>query len=238
VQGCAAGCVRVAVCVLVGVLCASRAAIADPSGDGEGAPRIATERADLPARLADPDTSYGRIDGDLGLVLGVGATVGGGSPRGSAELRARYVDTAGIFVTYEDALGNEGTGPRRVLATGLELRPLFLGRWVTGRELGLAWPDLVIDSLGFEVGAFFQEPPGSSFGTRPGLQAGLGLEVPLLGRASGPWLDIHAGARWSDAVLGGGAINGPSDRAFVVSLTVAYHQLLAAHLVDLNDRAP
>lgn len=198
----------------------------------------AGNRADLPARLADPDTSYGRVGGDLGLVLGVGATIGAGRPRPSAELRVRYVDTLGVFVTYEDSFGAVAANPVRVFASGLEIRPLFLGRWVTGRELGLRWPDLIIDSLGLEVGAFFQQPAGLQFGSRPGLSAGFGLELPLIGRASGPWIDIHAGARWSDGVLGGGPINSPADRAFVVSVTLAYHQLFRAHLVDLHDQAP
>ena len=196
------------------------------------------ERADLPARLADPDTAYGRIDGDLGLVLGVGATFAAGAPRPSAELRVRYVDTAGLYLTYEDSFGAHAADPERVFGTGLEVRPLFLGRWVTGNELGLRWPDLIIDSIGLEVGAFFQQPAGSSFGSRPGLSAGFGLELPILGRPSGPWIDIHAAGRWSDGVLGGGPINGPSDRAFVVTVSLAYHQLIKAHLVDLNDRAP
>jgi hypothetical protein len=197
-----------------------------------------TGRADLPARLADPDTAYGRIDGDLGLVLGAGATFAAGAPRPSAELRVRYVDTAGVYLTYEDSFGARSADPQRVFGTGLEVRPLFLGRWVTGNELGLRWPDLIIDSFGLEVGAFFQQPAGAAFGSRPGLSAGFGLELPLLGRASGPWIDIHAAGRWSDGVLGGGPVNGPSDRAFVVSVSLAYHQLIKAHLVDLNDRAP
>ena len=195
-------------------------------------------RADLPARLAGPDTAYGRVDGDLGIVVGAGVTFNARQPRGSAEIRLRYVDTVGLFGTYEDGFGVRSADPLRVLATGLEIRPLFLGRWVTGRELGLRWPDLVIDSLGLEVGAFFEQPLGQSFGSRPGLQAGLGLEIPLIGRASGPWIDVHGGARWSDGVLGGGPVLGPSDRALFLSVTLAYHQLFRAHLVDFNDRSP
>jgi hypothetical protein len=197
-----------------------------------------TDRADLPARLADPDTTYGRIEGDVGLVVGVGATVGAGNPRGSAELRLRYLDTAGLFATYEDGFGAAGADPQRVIATGLEVRPLFLGRWVTGKELGLRWPDLLIDSFGLDVAAFFQQGVGYALDSRPGLQAGFALEVPLLGRPSGLWIDVHADARWSDGVLEGGMIRGPADRAFVVSVSVAYHQLWKAHVVDIHDRAP
>ncbi len=195
-------------------------------------------RADLPARLADRDTTNGRIDGDLGVVVGAGASFGPRAPRGAAELRLRYLETAGFFVTYEDGFGAAAAVPARVVATGLEVRPVFLGRWVTGREVGLGWADLAIDSLGLEVATFFEQPPAGSFGPRPGLQAGLGIELPVLGRASGPWIDVHGGVRWSDGVMGGGPIGGPADRAVFLSVTVALHWLFATHVVDWNDEAP
>lgn len=70
------------------------------------------------------------------------------------------------------------------------------------------------------------------------MQAGLGIGLPVLGRASGPWIDVHGGVRWSDGVMGGGPIGGPSDRAVFLAVTVAFHQILAAHMVDVNDEAP
>ena len=224
----------------------ARAAGADPANgkDAENAADTArdvahsqsrTARADLPARLADDDTADGRVDGDLGLVFGLGVAVAG-SPRGAAEVRLRYLETAGIFATYEDGFG--GPDPLRVFAAGLELRPLFLGRWVTGRELGIRWMDLVLDSFGMEIGTFFEQTAHAPMNTPPGLQAGLGLELPLIGTVNGPWIDIHAGARWSDVVLEGGAVRGPTDRAVFVTVTVAYHRVFGAHVVDVNDRAP
>jgi hypothetical protein len=194
-------------------------------------------RADLPARLADPDTADGRVEGDVGIVVGLGVTVAE-EPRAASELRVRYLDMAGIFVTYEDGFGAASVDPTRALATGIEVRPLFLGRWVTGNEVGVRWPDLVIDSLGLELGGFFEQPALGSFGSRPGLQAGIGFELPLLGLVNGPWIDIHGGARWSDAVLAGGPVNGPSDRALFLSFTLAYHHIFATHLVDVGDVAP
>jgi hypothetical protein len=188
---------------------------------------------------AKPDTTYGRIDGDVGLVAGVGVTVGPDSPRASAELRVRYLETAGLFATYEDgALFGNGAEPVRVLAGGLELRPLFLGRWLTGRELGIARLDLLLDSLGFELGGFLAQPQGASFGQRPGLQAGIGIELPFLEHASGPWIGLHGGIRFSDAALGGGPTSDPADRAFFLSMTLAWHQIVGAHAVDPLDRAP
>src|SRR5581483_2354266 len=67
------------------------------------------------------DTSYGRVQGDLTVVVGAGATVADGGPRGEAELRLRYLETAGLFASYEDGplLGSHAE-PRRVFASGLE----------------------------------------------------------------------------------------------------------------------
>ena len=188
---------------------------------------------------APVDTTYGRIDGDIGLVLGAGVTVAGRGPRATVDMRLRYLDTVGAFATYEDGpLVSSHTDPRRVIATGLELRPLFLARWLRGAETGIARLDLAIDSIGIDIGAFFAQPEGAPLGARPGFQIGLGMELPILPRASGPWIGIHGAARWSDAALGGDILRGPSDRALVLSITLAWHQLVGAHVVDLNDTAP
>ena len=108
---------------------------------------------------AKPDSTYGRIDGDIGLVLGVGLAVGPDAPRGAVDFRVRYLDTVGVFFDYEDgSMFGHGAEPVRVLAGGLELRPLFLGRWLTGHEIGNARLDLALDSLGFELGGVFAQP--------------------------------------------------------------------------------
>jgi hypothetical protein len=187
----------------------------------------------------EPDTSDGRIDGDLSASAAIGATFGPRGPRAAADLRLRYVWTAGLFATYEDGpLVGSAAEPRRAFAAGVELRPLFLARWLQGWELGNAYLDMTIDSLGLELGAVFLEPTGSSFGSKPGLQAGLGFTVPVLPRATGPVIGIHGGGRWSDSVLAGRTIDGPSDRALYLMVTVGWQQVFGAHVVDLGDRAP
>jgi hypothetical protein len=185
------------------------------------------------------DTTYGRIDGDLSAVLGLGATIGPRGPRSAADLRFRYLSTAGLFATYEDGpLVGSTSEPRRAFATGVELRPLFLARWVKGLETGNAYLDLTIDSLGLELGAVFAEPVGHSFGSRPGLQAGLGLELPVFPRLTGPLIGLHGGVRWSDAALAGRPIDTPSDRSLYLLVTIAWQQAFKAHVVGLGDRAP
>src|SRR5438445_8399900 len=76
-----------------------------------------------------PDTSHGRVDGDLSASLGLGAAFGPRGPRGAADMRVRYLWTAGVFATYEDGpLFGSDAEPRRAFAFGAELRPLFLAR--------------------------------------------------------------------------------------------------------------
>src|SRR4051812_328642 len=80
--------------------------------------------------LEGPDTAYGRIDGDVSASGAIGTTFGARGPRAALDLRLRYLWTAGVFVTYEDGpLLGSAAEPRRALATGIELRPLFFGKW-------------------------------------------------------------------------------------------------------------
>ena len=198
-----------------------------------------TSIASTASALDGPDTSHGRIDGDLSASLALGATFGARTPRAALDLRLRYLWTAGVFATYEDGpLVGSSSAPRRAFAGGIELRPLFLAKWLQGKETGNAYLDLTIDSLGLELGAVFLQPVGTSFGSKPGLQAGLGLQVPIFPRATGPVIGLHGGARWSNAMLAGGDAETPSDRSLFFLLTVGWQQVFGAHIVDLGDRGP
>lgn len=186
----------------------------------------------------EPDGVYGRIDGDMAVVVGLGATAGPTGVRATGDLRVRYLDTVGIFASYEDGpLVSSHTDPRRAFAVGFEVRPLFLARWLKGREFGSPRADLFLDSFGLEIGAVFLEPVGGSFTTRAGLQLGLGLELPLFPTATGAFIGLHGGVRFSDAASSTGAVDGPSDRALYLSMTLAWHQIFGAHVVDFGDRA-
>lgn len=183
------------------------------------------------------DASHGRFDGDVAVAMAGGVTLGPRAPRASGDLRVRYLSTAGIFSSYEDGAltGSRSAEPRRVLALGVELRPLFLARWAAGRELGIPHVDLLIDSFGLELGAFFAQPEGGRFGGSAGLQLGLGFEVPVVARASGPFLALHGGCRWSDTALSGGPLAGPADRSLYVLVAIGWQQLFGGHVVDLGD---
>jgi hypothetical protein len=179
---------------------------------------------------------YGRIEGDLGVVVGAGAVVAPRGPRIEAEVRLRYLDSVGVFASYEDAalVGSDGE-PRRVAAAGFEIRPLFLLRWLRGMESHRARVELALDSIGIELGALLMQPAGGDFASRAGLELAFGFELPIFATATGPWIGVHGGLRWSNEALANGADASADDRSAFLALTVAWHQLVLAHLVDVGD---
>jgi len=191
-------------------------------------------------RPADP--TYGRLEGDVGLVVGAGGVVASRGVRAGGEVRLRYLETAGLFVTYEDGrVFGAALEPESLLAAGLELRPLFLFRWLQGHESRRARLDLALDSIGLELGATVEQPSGGGFASRAGLEAGVGVELPIFAGANGPWIAVRGALRWSDVALGGqasDALHGADDRDAVLAITLGWHQILTAHLVDAGDRAP
>jgi hypothetical protein len=185
------------------------------------------------------EPTYGRFEGDITLVVGAGAAVAARGPRAEGEVRLRYLESAGLFASYEDGpLLGSASVPERVLAAGLEVRPLFLARWLTGRETRRARVDLMLDSLGLELGAVLAQSATESFASRPGVQAGLGLEIPLLREATGPWFGLHAGVRWSEEALASGRDGDAADRGLFVAITLAWHEVILTHLVDVGDGPP
>ncbi len=185
------------------------------------------------------EPTYGRLGGDVTLVGAVGGTIASGGPRVEGELRVRYLESAGLFATYEDgSFAASGADPQRVLAGGVELRPLFLGRWLKGHETQQPLVDLTLDSIGLELGATVLQPAGASFGARSGLEVGLGLEFPLVAAADGPWIGLHGGVRWSDRALASGRVDGASDREAYLALSIAWHEVVEMHVVDFSDRLP
>jgi hypothetical protein len=188
---------------------------------------------------ANAEPTYGRIAGDMTLVAGLGTVLASGGPRAEGELRIRYLETAGLFATYEDgALVGSSVEPRRVLAGGLELRPLFLFRWLKGHETSHARLDLALDSVGFELGVTLPQSVGSSFASRPGFEVGVGVELPILASATGPWIGLHGAIRWSDEALTSGEVQSDADRELCLALTLAWHQVVWTHAVDVGDLRP
>jgi hypothetical protein len=192
--------------------------------------------AATPARAQGADGLYGRFDGDLELRAQAGVAFAGGGPALAAYLAMVYLSTAGIYVHYTDALGSGAPSVARSLATGVHLSPLFLARAAVNGEHGPAFVDLFVDSLAFEMGAFWALPNRGAWDEHPGLEAALGAALPLFARSTGPFIGVRAALRWRPVDFTAGAPGNLVDRGAVLSLTLGWHQVLRTHLVDAGDR--
>jgi hypothetical protein len=56
--------------------------------------------------------------------------------------------------------------------------------------------------------------------------------------AAGFWIGLHGGVRWADQPSALGSTDGPNARAAYVTITLAWHQVVSAHIVDLDDQRP
>ena len=138
----------------------------------------AFRRGVFEARAQEGDGAYGRLDGDLALSVGVNGGVvvddrvhPAVTGSASLELRARILDSGGLFAAGEW----RPEGDSRVIF-GVDLRPLFLARFLLGLETGMQWFDLLLDSIGIDVGAAIG-PLARDVGV--GLAIGFGIDVPL-----------------------------------------------------------
>jgi hypothetical protein len=172
-----------------------------------------------------PDGVYGRLDGDLDLGAGAGVEVDRSTVRGAVRLDSHYFSTVGATLGYADAFGS-GQGAQRVLSVGMHLRPAFLLRWRENLERGPAFLDLTLDSVGLGLGAFFSQPRGGTFGQRIGLEATLGIALPLCGTARGLWIGANAMLRWpeADGTAAAGVVP-------IGLLTLEWHQLVDTGLL-------
>ncbi len=128
------------------------------------------------AAAQEGDGAYGRLSGDLTLEAALGGGAAFEADRvlgaGTLELRARYLDVAGIFAGLE--LRAEGAS-RALL--GVDLRPIFLARFLLNASLRDRYWDILLDSIGLDLGVAvlpLDEGAGAA------LAVGLGLDVPLV----------------------------------------------------------
>lgn len=179
--------------------------------------------APLHAAAQVGDGAYGRLDGDLSLSAGLGGgpvfgQVGGPDATGAAtlELRARVVDTGGPFLAGEW----RPEGPDRIVV-GVDLRPVFLIRFLMNAESGDPWLDLFVDSIGLDLGAAIG-PLDSGVGAA--FAFGAGVDVPLFlpnGGVAGA-LFLRLGMRYVASQQGDafGPAEGASDVLVLAALTV------------------
>lgn len=145
---------------------------------------------------AEDDGVYGRFRGDTDLSLKLGGMLRDEGFAGSVGGSAHYYSLLGITADYSESLVADAPDARS-FSVGLELRPLFLPRWALGFERGPAWLDLTLDSLAAGFGAYFSDAEVDGSNTR-GLWLSLGAGVPLLGSASGPWIEVRGLRRFPD----------------------------------------
>jgi hypothetical protein len=164
----------------------------------------ATVVAQVRTERANDDGVYGRFGSDLVLSFGVNAGIGLGDPvlaaRGSdaptlaldAEIRLRILDSAGVVIAPEW----RPEGASRLVAA-LDVRPVFLARFLFGATTGDRYADLFLDSLGVELGATVFAPDGR---VAVAFAVGFGAEIPV-------WVPpeitgavaLRLGARWTGA---------------------------------------
>ena len=185
------------------------------------------------ARRNDADASYGRLDGDSAMAVSAGATFDVRGVRASLDVRYRYIQTVGVFVTYEEGF-NAGAEPVRLGVAGFELRPLFLGRYLEGLETSHPRLDMLLDSFALEVGAFVGEPAARNFGDVAGLSFGVGFELPLLPRASGPFIALRGGVRWSREALSAATPATIDVIACVLNVAVGWQAIFGGHIATTN----
>jgi len=190
--------------------------------------RALEERKGAENASDEVDTSYGRIDARFRALVGLGAVAGNGGLRPSVELHGRYYEHVGGWLALEDnALFRNDAQLWRVASAGVQWRPLFFGRWLTGREFGNAFADLTLDSLALDLGGFTAQTRVGGW-SDVGFQLGAAVEIPLLAKLDGPWLGVRAGMRWGERAF---AANGGStygDRAAYVALTLMWSHVFAA----------
>ncbi len=115
---------------------------------------------------------------------------------------------------------------------------MFLARYGLNLEQGPALLDLFVDSLAFELGAFWSAPRSAGWDVHPGLEAALGVALPFFPRSSGPFLGVRGALRWRPTDFTAGSPGNAIDHGAVLSLTLGWHQVVATHLVDAGDGAP
>ncbi len=190
------------------------------------------------ARADDSDGAYGRFDGDLMLAGGLGVSLAKHETGGAFGGRALFLSMAGPWIAYADGFGQEETRTLRSLAFGVSIAPLFPARYASNLERGPAFVDLLVDSIAIDLGTFFDESRKGGWARDPGLDLGVSLSLPLTCTASGLFVDLRGSARWAANALGPGEHGDLFDRGASMTLLLAYHDVIASHLVDAFDRRP
>jgi len=167
---------------------------------------------------SESDGVYGRLRGDTDASLKLGGLISHSRLSASLGASAHYYSLLGITGDYSDSLDGDAL-QLRSFSVGTELRPLFLPRWLLGKEHGPAWLDLTLDSACVGFGAYFSRA-AAPFEHSRGVWMSIGVGIPVLGRASGPWLEVRQLRRWPDH-----EVNSPEAHNALL-LYLSWHELV------------
>ncbi|MEO8183886.1 MAG: hypothetical protein ABI895_34105 [Deltaproteobacteria bacterium] len=166
----------------------------------------------------ESDGVYGRLRGDTDASLKLGGLISHSQISASVGASAHYYSLLGITGDYSESLDADAV-QLRSFSLGIELRPLFLPRWLLGKEHGPAWLDLTLDSMCVGFGAYFSRA-AAPFEHSRGVWMSLGVGIPVLGRANGPWLEVRQLRRWPDREM-----NSPEAHNALL-LYLSWHELV------------
>lgn len=177
------------------------------------------------------DGAYGRIDGDMAAQIDAGAGVIGNRAVVLATGTMRYLQTAGLYTTFAHQL----TEPHHVRdeapwswSAGVELRPLFMPRFLSNMQSETPVLDLFVDSFSMRFGLVASHL--GPMAQHPGFEAAIAIGLPLTKRANGPWLTTSAAMRWSQHGMD------ERDHAYGMwCLTIGWQSVFSAGIVDAGD---
>ena len=187
--------------------------------------------------IARADGAEGRLEGDLDLSIGAGAAITKSAPALAARAALTFASVAGLYSGYLDTFDAKDAVFARQLTAGVTLKPIFWGRFSKALTTGSPRADLLIDSLILELGAVWSSPPGRAMESDPGVEMAVGLGFPILDRASGPFIELRGAFRLRPIDLDGRSGVDVLDSGALVSLTLTWHQIVNAHIIDAGDRA-
>jgi hypothetical protein len=150
------------------------------------------------AAAEDVDGVYGRLDGDVAVTGEASLVVGGEGAAVGGRLAASYLTMSGVYLGYEQGLGMPDQSLARRWSAGIELRPAFMARFLSDLERGPALLDLWLDSIGVNLGAYLagHTPSTCPSGCQTrGVELSAQMALPLLGRASAPFVGLRGGVR-------------------------------------------
>lgn len=173
------------------------------------------------------DGAWGRLKGDLAIQGDLGMVYDGSHPGVMGAVAIRYLQSAGAYATWMMPVSKDADF-ERIGSVGVELRPLFLPRLLKDWQGTSPRLNLWIDSFSIRMGtAFAHQGP---YAQGPGFETGVGMGIPILPQAQGPWIGVSALWRWSQDAMHTG-----QNSDFVCTMTLGWQTILYSGLVDWKD---